>query len=113
MLEGTLDVSDRVAERARSYRRTDEAPIPVRVAISDEPATGHTLVTVRCADFVGRLAQIVGVLYDASCDIHYAKLDTRGREVIDSFLVRRDGHPVRDPKERQALADTMTAALEG
>ncbi len=49
---------------------------------------------------------------DSSCDIHYAKLDVRGRQVVDTFHVRRDGHPLRDHRDRTALSAAVTAALE-
>ena len=111
VLSGDLDLADRVAERARAYRRSGPA-VPVRVTVADEPATGHTVVRVRCADRIGRLAQIVGALTEAGCEIHYAKLDVRGDELIDSFLVRRDGHPIRDEAQRAAVGTAVSAAVE-
>jgi [protein-PII] uridylyltransferase len=112
VLDGRLDVSARVADRVRSYARPDKAPIPVEVRVAEESATRHTVVSVRCGDRIGRLAQIVIALRDSGCDVHYAKLDVRGRNVVDTFLVRRDGHPLRRAEDRAALAAEVTAALD-
>ena len=113
IVAGTLDLQARVDERTRAYAKAAPPASPTVVQVAEEESGLHTVVTVRCPDRVGRLAQIVGALRDADCDIDYAKLDVRGSEVIDTFFVRRNTHPIRDPDERDALAASVAAALDG
>lgn len=112
VLRGELDVRGRVAERARAYAGESAAAVPVEITVGEDPATRATTVTVRCSDRVGRFAQIMDVLHEQECDVQHAKLDVRGRQVVDTFLVRRNGHPLRGHADRKELAAAIAATLE-
>ncbi len=86
-LRGELDTDDKVAVRAAAYA-TSELPRPrPSVDVSTDPATGDLVLTVKCSDRIGRLAEILGVLEAFDLEIRLAKLDSREGEVIDTFHV--------------------------
>jgi len=108
---GTLDTDAMLAARARVYRNGVATAKPPVVTLPEGASTRFTVVEVRCADRLGRLADIAAALYDVGLDIGLARLDTRAGEVVDTFYVRRNGHPVRNPAEQQALVRHLEAAL--
>lgn len=111
-LAGELDTSSKVAARAVAYSAvTGWEDVDVRVTISDDPASAEPVVTVKCSDRIGRLAQILGVLGDFGVEIRLAKLDTRGGEVRDSFHVNPNSIPHDEPSRRH-LESMIAAAIE-
>lgn len=110
-VQGTLDPTALLASRARVYRNGSRPTTPVRVTLPEGASSRFTVVEVRCPDRIGRLAEIAAALYGAGLDIALARLDTRAGEVIDTFYVRRDGHPIRDPAEQRGLIEALEAAL--
>ncbi|MGD2060159.1 MAG: HD domain-containing protein [Acidimicrobiia bacterium] len=86
-LSGRLDTAAKVADRAAAYPPpSGEVDKPAARAAVD-PATGDLVVTVKCSDRIGRLAEILSVLGDMGLEIRLAKLDSRKGEVIDTFHV--------------------------
>ena len=89
-LQGELDTESKVATRAAAY------PVPAtnlekpsaRAAI--DPASGDLVLTVKCSDRIGRLAEILSVLTDVGLEIRLAQLDSRQGEVVDTFHVTPD-----------------------
>lgn len=108
-LQGERTLDGDLARRMRAYR-TRGVEREVSVRFPDDRGR-HTLVEVRCGDRVGRLAQIVGALYLHDVDISVAKLDSRAGEVLDTFYVRRNGHPITEEADRAAIVASLTAAL--
>jgi [protein-PII] uridylyltransferase len=86
-LLGELDTDDRVAVRAAAYMTADVSRPKPSVDVSTDPATADLVLTVKCSDRIGRLAEILGVLEDFGLEIRLAKLDSREGEVIDTFHV--------------------------
>jgi UTP:GlnB (protein PII) uridylyltransferase len=112
-LSGEHDLTKDVAARADAYRSGLRANVPVSVRFPEQSASPRwTTIEVRCGDRIGRLAEIVAAFYAADLDISYAKLDTRAGEVVDTFSVRRNGHPIVGEAALQDLAAKVCAALQ-
>ena len=84
-LRGELDTGSKVAARAAAYGEGG-GPKPV-VSGAIDGASGDLVLTVKCSDRIGRLAEILGVLSDYGLDIRLAKIDSREGEAIDTFHV--------------------------
>lgn len=95
-LTGELDTASRVQGRASSYSEVPGDRPEVRAAVDD--ASGDLVVTVECADRIGRLAEILGILADRGLEIRLAQVDSRQGQVIDTF------HVVFDELEAEAIA---------
>lgn len=97
-LRGEIDAFAKVEARAAAYPAPDDDKPVVRCAV--DPATGDVVVAVRCADRIGRLAQILHVIGRAGLDVRLAKLDSRGDQLVDTFHVRTE-----EPVSRESLDD--------
>jgi [protein-PII] uridylyltransferase len=84
-LLGRLDTSSKLAARAAAYASGSGEKPSVRGVI--DGASGELVVTIKCADRVGRLAEILSVLHDCGLEIGLAKIDSREGEVVDTFHV--------------------------
>jgi [protein-PII] uridylyltransferase len=84
-LRGELDTGSKMAARAAAYETSGGDEPVVRGAI--DPASGDLVMTVKCSDRVGRLAEILSVLNDCGLSIRLAKIDSREGEVIDTFHI--------------------------
>jgi [protein-PII] uridylyltransferase len=74
------------------------------VVVDARASSRATLVEVHAEDRVGLLHTITRALFDLGLDIHVAKVDTLGREVVDVFYVRDlAGHPPRAPEQLAAI----------
>jgi [protein-PII] uridylyltransferase len=111
-LDGDPDTTNKVAIRAEAYasvgRRGDIRPA---VMIYHDPASGGPVVTVRCADRIGRLAELLAVLSDFGVEIRLAKLDSRAGELVDSFHARQGTVP-EDPVSMRDLEAAIASALD-
>jgi [protein-PII] uridylyltransferase len=84
-LAGQLDTGSKVATRAAAYREAGgDKPV---VKGSVDPASGDLVFTVKCADRIGRLAEILTVFGVCGLDIRLAQIDSRAGEVVDTFHV--------------------------
>lgn len=101
-LRGELDTGSKVAARAAAYG-AGGGPKP-RVSGSIDRASGDLVLTVKCADRIGRLAEILGVLGDYGLDIRLAKIDSREGEVIDTFHVTSEAADIESLEHRLASA---------
>jgi [protein-PII] uridylyltransferase len=99
-LEGRLALTSRVAERARSYRRSGPV-LPgvgdVAVTVDNHTSSTATIVEVLAGDAVGTLYRITQAIAELELDIRAAKVQTLGPQVVDSFyLVDAAGDRVTD-----------------
>lgn len=110
-LRGELAVEQRLAEKARAYRRPRErASADVRIEQTRDGA--FTVLEVHAADRVGLLHLVARTLYACGLDIHFAKVDTQGHDVVDVFYVRDvHGEPLRDGERLRAVRATLLSAL--
>jgi [protein-PII] uridylyltransferase len=90
-LDSRIALHSRLAERERVYSRRTFSPQPVAapsVLVDNEISRQATVVEVRAPDAIGVLYKITHALAELDVDIHSAKVQTVGDEVVDSFYVR-------------------------
>ncbi|MGW1431331.1 [protein-PII] uridylyltransferase [Streptomyces sp. NPDC002431] len=111
-LDGTLDITARLAEReaATRPRRGVQAP-PPRVTVAEGGSRRATVIEVRAQDAPGLLHRIGRALEGHGVRVRSAHVSTLGANAVDAFYVTDpDGKPL--PGERaSAVAGTVEAAL--
>ena len=112
MIEGRLDVQDRLERRARAVRAAGGEVPPPKVAVVDSASDTATVVEVRAHDEPGLLWRIGRALGDCGLDVRAARVETLGAEVVDVFYVTgSDGGLLTDPDLRGRTVSTVLAAL--
>ncbi len=112
MLEGRLDVEDRLERRARNVRSLGAAAPPPKVTLVDGASRTATVVEVRAHDEPGLLWRIGRALGDCGLNVTAARVETLGAEAVDVFYVTgSDGGLVTDPVLRKHTIATVLAAL--
>lgn len=99
---GRLDSGSKLAARAAAYR-SEAGDVPVARAEVDV-ATGDLVVTIKCSDRIGRLAEIIAVLNECGLEIGLAKIEGREGEVVDTFHVTGVVEDLADLEQRIATA---------
>jgi [protein-PII] uridylyltransferase len=84
-LSGGAGAGERLAARVASYPTAPVVEPEARV--TRDPASGAVVITVKCSDRIGRLAEILGVLDELGLVVSLAKLESRGQQVVDTFHV--------------------------
>jgi [protein-PII] uridylyltransferase len=112
MLQGRLDVEDRLDRRARAIRpRAATIPAP-RVSLIDDASETATVVEVRAHDAPGLLWRVGRALGECGLDVRAARVETLGAEVVDVFYVTdADGKPLADGELRRAIVHSVLTAL--
>lgn len=112
-LAGEFPIDERLAETRRTYASaTPPAPIPTTVSVDNVGSDLYSIVEVTAADRLGLLYAITRTLHSLSLDIHVAKVDTIGREVVDAFYVRREnGRRIDVPDEIARLRQRIIEAV--
>jgi len=99
-LAGDLDVEARLAETRATYHAVPRVQMETSVAVDNVGSDRYSIVEVNTADRLGLLFAITKALHDLSLDIHLAKVDTIGAEVVDAFYVlRENGRRIEDADE--------------
>jgi [protein-PII] uridylyltransferase len=114
-LDGPFAIEARLAERARTYRRSRpsaaHAAVP-SVRIDNAASATATVVEVRAPDSIGVLYRITKALAELLLDIRHASVSTLGHEVVDSFYVREvSGKKVEDAKAMAELERALLHAI--
>jgi len=114
MLQGRLDVEDRLDRRARAVRpRGASVPAP-RVTLVDDASDTATVVEVRAHDAPGLLWRVGRALGECGLDVRAARVETLGAEAVDVFyVVDASGGPVGGSRIRGKIAAQVLAALTG
>jgi [protein-PII] uridylyltransferase len=112
MLQGRLDVEDRLDRRARAVRpRAASIPAP-KVSLVDDASETATVVEVRAHDAPGLLWRVGRALGECGLDVRAARVETLGAEVVDVFYVTDgDGKPLADNELRRTIVHSVLAAL--
>ena len=112
MLQGRLDVEDRLDRRARAVRpRAATIPAP-RVSLIDEASDTATVIEVRAHDAPGLLWRVGRALGECGLDVRAARVETLGAEVVDVFYVTDgDGKPLASDDLRRTTVHSVLAAL--
>jgi [protein-PII] uridylyltransferase len=112
MLEGRLDVEDRLERRARAVRQIGPGAPPPKVALVDEASSSATIVEVRAHDEPGLLWRIGRALGECGLNVQAARVETLGAEAVDVFYVTdATGGLVTDPGLRKSTVQTILTAL--
>lgn len=112
MLDGKLDVADRLERRARAVpsRRPPGVP-PPKVTLIDDASDIATVIEVRAHDEPGLLYRIGRALSSCGLDVRAARVETLGAEAVDAFYVTdADGNVLTDPAVRRAAVAAVLAA---
>lgn len=116
VLRGEQAAAGLIAARVRRAPRGDEPelpPPPVRVRIASEASPTSTLVDVSAPDRVGLLHDLARALSAAGCNIHLARVATKGNRAVDVFHVTDgQGRPL-GAEARQALEGALQRAALG
>jgi [protein-PII] uridylyltransferase len=112
MLQGRLDVEDRLDRRARAVRpRAAAIPAP-RVSLVDDASDTATVVEVRAHDAPGLLWRVGRALGECGLDVRAARVETLGAEAVDVFYVTdADGKLLTDGDLRRTIVHSVLAAL--
>ncbi len=112
VLDGSLDVSAKLAEREAAYpRRRGVVPPPPRVTVVPDVSSLATVLEVRAPDAVGLLHRIGRALEGAGVRVRSAHISTLGANAVDSLYVTAlDGKPL-DPPDAATVSDTLRQAL--
>ncbi len=112
MLQGRLDVEDRLDRRARAVRpRAATIPAP-KVSLIDEASDTATVIEVRAHDAPGLLWRVGRALGECGLDVRAARVETLGAEVVDVFYVTDgDGKPLASDDLRRTIVHSVLAAL--
>jgi len=112
MLEGRLDVEDRLERRARAARPSGSAAPPPKVTLVDGASQNATVVEVRAHDEPGLLWRIGRALGECGLNVQAARVETLGAEAVDVFYVTDAmGGLLTDPDTRRGTVATVLAAL--
>ncbi|MHA4818405.1 [protein-PII] uridylyltransferase [Streptomyces aculeolatus] len=113
VLDGTLDVPARLAEREKAYRpRRRAAPAPPpRVAVAPGSSRFATVIEVRAQDAPGLLHRIGRALEAPGVRVRGAYVSTLGANAVDAFYVTDPaGRPLAD-HDAEELARRLQSAL--
>jgi [protein-PII] uridylyltransferase len=92
--------------------RHDVAPPPPTVAVDNDVSEGATVIEVRAPDAIGLLYRITRVIADLDLDVCSAKVQTLGRDVVDSFYLRdRAGQKILDDRQLAELERAILFSL--
>jgi [protein-PII] uridylyltransferase len=112
MLEGRLDVEDRLERRARAARPLGTTAPPPKVTLVDEASSSATIVEVRAHDEPGLLWRIGRALGECGLNVQAARVETLGAEAVDVFYVTdAAGGLLTDPDLRKRTVKMVLSAL--
>ncbi|HEX4258761.1 MAG TPA: [protein-PII] uridylyltransferase [Streptosporangiaceae bacterium] len=112
MLEGRLDVEERLERRARAARPAGAKVAPPKVTLVDGASLTATVVEVRAHDEPGLLWRIGRALGGCGLDVRSARVETLGAEAVDVFYVAdENGQPLTSRDARSATVGAVLAAL--
>ena len=111
-LAGELPVDERLKETRATYHAVPRLPIPTTVQVDNTDSERYSIIEVHAADRLGLLYAITRALHELALDIHLAKVDTVGSEVVDAFYVlRENGRRVETADEIERIQRRIEAAV--
>ncbi|HEY2206684.1 MAG TPA: [protein-PII] uridylyltransferase [Pseudonocardia sp.] len=113
VVDGSLDLAEALARKERDYARPPgtEEPVRPRVLWFDDEATGAVVLELRGTDRIGLLHRVAAALESCEVEVRWAKVETLGSSVVDSFcLIGPGGGTVLPRALRRALEQTVLAA---
>ena len=114
MLNGRLDIAERLQGRSLARPRSVSGLPPPKVTLVDDASRSATVIEIRAHDEPGLLWRIGCALGECGLDVRAARVETLGAEVVDVFyVVDGSGRPVRDLRLRGLIAGRVLEALTG
>jgi [protein-PII] uridylyltransferase len=111
-LAGEFSIDERLAETRATYHAVPLVPFPTAVLVDNDGSERYSIVEVRAADRLGLLYAITSAMHELALDIHLAKVDTLGGEVVDAFYVlRQNGRRIEEPDEIERLVARIEQAI--
>ncbi|MEU7282733.1 [protein-PII] uridylyltransferase [Streptomyces sp. NPDC045431] len=112
VLDGSLDIRSRLAEREAAYpRRHGATAPPPRVTVAPAGSALATVIEVRAHDAPGLLHRIGRALESAAVRVRSAHVSTLGANAVDAFYVTDAAGAPLAPEEAAEVARTLEAAL--
>ncbi|MEZ4502064.1 MAG: HD domain-containing protein [Dehalococcoidia bacterium] len=112
-LAGDFDVEARLKETRATYHAVPRVQMETSVTVDNVGSDRYSIVEVNTADRLGLLFAITKALHGLSLDIHLAKVDTIGAEVVDAFYVlRENGRRIEDEDEIERIERRVCASIE-
>ena len=99
--DGTLDLAERLAQKAAAYDKASMRPMTVRWVA--EAATEASVLEVLATDRTALLHQLLNAFEDAGVRVRAAVIESYGPTVVDSFYLQRDSGGVLDATDRTAV----------
>jgi [protein-PII] uridylyltransferase len=111
-VDGGLVLSEALGRKERDYA-TPSAPddqVKARVLWFDDEATGAVVLELRATDRIGLLHRVAAGLESCGADIRWARVETLGSSVVDSFSVAESSGAVLTRAQRRRLEVAVLAA---
>ncbi|MYW75007.1 HD domain-containing protein, partial [Pseudonocardia sp. SID8383] len=111
---GSLDLVQALARKERDYAPSTpevERTAPPRVLWFDDEATGAVVLELRGTDRIGLLHHVTAALERTGVDLVWARVETLGASVVDSFGI--GGSPDRSARSEIEKAVLTVAAGRG
>ncbi len=110
VVNGTLDIKDRLRRRENSFEASPDTPAP-RVVVVPGASESATVIEVRAADSAGLLHRLLRAVEGVEATIRAAKVSTLGQDVVDVFyLVGEDGQVLSSPATEALRSSLIEAA---
>ncbi|MGW3339275.1 [protein-PII] uridylyltransferase [Streptomyces sp. NPDC001009] len=111
-LDGSLDITTRLAERDAAYpRRRGRAAPPPRVTVAPAASRHATVIEVRAQDAPGLLFRIGSALEKAAVRVRSMHVSTLGANAVDAFYVTSGTGAPLPPEDATATARALEEAL--
>ncbi|MFG3048192.1 [protein-PII] uridylyltransferase [Streptomyces sp. NPDC048241] len=111
-LDGTLDITTRLAERDAAYpRRRGRTAPPPRVTVAPAASRHATVIEVRAQDAPGLLFRIGSALEKAAVRVRSMHVSTLGANAVDAFYVTSGTGAPLPPEDATATARALEEAL--
>ena len=106
-------IEERLAEVRRSYPQPPpRADIETKVSVDNAASRDYSVLEVSAPDRRGLLYAVTRALHGLRLDIHLAKVDTIGPEIVDAFYIQRqNGSRVEEPDEIDRLIRRVEEVL--
>lgn len=118
-LAGDFPIEERLAEMRATYGAGSGRPTPVvralttTVHVDNTASDQYSVLEVSTADRLGLLYAITRALRALTIDIHLAKVNTIGAEVVDAFYVRREnGRRIDSADEIERVEQRVREAID-
>ncbi|MFJ4003198.1 [protein-PII] uridylyltransferase [Streptomyces sp. NPDC090023] len=111
-LDGTLDITTRLAERDAAYpRRRGRTAPPPRVTVAPAASRHATVIEVRAQDAPGLLFRIGSALEKAAVRVRSMHVSTLGANAVDALYVTSGTGAPLPPEDATATARALEEAL--